>query len=198
MARSAPSVARAPSRAGSLAPRLESCSPWPGTRPTPTRPPPPRSPPPAHVLNATFGPPRGRLWRTPLVPLDKRKSGLLASCRDAPAHGEAIALPPSEARAPARVFVFLLPQARIGQSMYFAYLDEFGHIGRYISRDHARHNDSPIFGLAGYVIPAAKVRCSQRGCSSARTKCSRRRSPGRARSQRDGRRRAPAFTPSPT
>ena len=42
--------------------------------------------------------------------------------------------------------------------MYFAYLDEFGHIGRYISRDHARYNDSPVFGLAGFVIPAAQVR----------------------------------------
>ena len=42
--------------------------------------------------------------------------------------------------------------------MYFAYLDEFGHIGRYISRDYAQHNDSPVFGLAGLVIPAAKVR----------------------------------------
>ncbi len=66
--------------------------------------------------------------------------------------------PLSEARAPARVFVFLFTLGRIGKPMYFAYLDEFGHIGRYISRDHARHNDSPIFGLAGFVIPAAKVR----------------------------------------
>ena len=41
--------------------------------------------------------------------------------------------------------------------MYFAYMDEFGRIGRYISRRHARHNDSPVFGLAGFVIPATMV-----------------------------------------
>ena len=34
---------------------------------------------------------------------------------------------------------------------YFAYLDEFGHIGPYVSRQDLRHNDSPVFGLAGFV-----------------------------------------------
>ena len=29
---------------------------------------------------------------------------------------------------------------------YIAYLDEFGHIGPYIARDDARHNDSPVSG----------------------------------------------------
>lgn len=41
---------------------------------------------------------------------------------------------------------------------YMAYLDEFGHIGPYISKDHPQHNDSPVFGLAGYIIPASEVR----------------------------------------
>ena len=41
---------------------------------------------------------------------------------------------------------------------YFAYLDEFGHIGPYVSRQHTRHNDSPVFGLAGFVLPSAQVR----------------------------------------
>lgn len=41
---------------------------------------------------------------------------------------------------------------------YFAYLDEFGHIGPYISRTDPRYNDSPVFGLAGFVLPAAEVR----------------------------------------
>ncbi len=41
---------------------------------------------------------------------------------------------------------------------YFAYLDEFGHIGPYIARTDPRHNDSPVFGLAGYVLPSAEVR----------------------------------------
>ena len=37
---------------------------------------------------------------------------------------------------------------------YFAYLDEFGHIGPYVARQHPRHNDSPVFGLAGFVMPS--------------------------------------------
>lgn len=41
---------------------------------------------------------------------------------------------------------------------YIAYLDEFGHIGPYISRDDPRHNDSPVFGLAGLVLPIEEVR----------------------------------------
>ncbi len=39
-----------------------------------------------------------------------------------------------------------------------AYLDEFGHIGPYISRTDARHKTSPIFGLGGLVLPSTKVR----------------------------------------
>jgi len=39
-----------------------------------------------------------------------------------------------------------------------AYLDEFGHIGPYISRADPIHNDSPVFGLAGIVLPADEVR----------------------------------------
>jgi len=30
---------------------------------------------------------------------------------------------------------------------YLAYLDEFGHIGHYVSREDPKHNDSPVFGL---------------------------------------------------
>ncbi|MDE0394975.1 MAG: DUF3800 domain-containing protein [Gammaproteobacteria bacterium] len=40
---------------------------------------------------------------------------------------------------------------------YFAYLDEFGHIGPYVSRQDPRHNDSPVFGLAGFVLPSEQV-----------------------------------------
>ena len=39
-----------------------------------------------------------------------------------------------------------------------AYLDEFGHVGPYVSRTHPRHNDSPVFGFAGFVMPAEEVR----------------------------------------
>ena len=41
---------------------------------------------------------------------------------------------------------------------YIAYLDEFGHIGPYVARNHPRHNDSPVFGLAGFVMPVEAVR----------------------------------------
>ena len=61
--------------------------------------------------------------------------------------------PLSEARAPARAFVFLEAWVTC-----FAYLDEFGHIGPYISRGDPRYKDSPVFGLAGFVLPAAEVR----------------------------------------
>lgn len=42
--------------------------------------------------------------------------------------------------------------------MYFAYLDEFGHIGPFVDRKHSRYNDSPVFGLTGFAIPADSVR----------------------------------------
>ena len=32
-----------------------------------------------------------------------------------------------------------------------AYLDEFGHVGPYVVRRDPRPNDSPVFGLAGFV-----------------------------------------------
>ena len=41
---------------------------------------------------------------------------------------------------------------------YIAYLDEFGHVGPYVARDDPKHNDSPVFGLAGFVVPADEVR----------------------------------------
>jgi len=42
--------------------------------------------------------------------------------------------------------------------MYIAFLDEFGHIGPYVSRSHAAHNQSPVFGLAGFIIPHQHAR----------------------------------------
>jgi hypothetical protein len=41
---------------------------------------------------------------------------------------------------------------------YIAYLDEFGHIGPFVSRDHPKHNTSPVFGLGGFVLPSSNVR----------------------------------------
>lgn len=42
--------------------------------------------------------------------------------------------------------------------IYIAYLDEFGHVGPYVSRGDPRHNDSPVFGFAGFLMPAEEVR----------------------------------------
>ncbi len=41
---------------------------------------------------------------------------------------------------------------------YIAYLDEFGHDGPFISRHHKVHNGSPVFGLAGFVLPVHNIR----------------------------------------
>ena len=41
---------------------------------------------------------------------------------------------------------------------YLAYLDEFGHVGPYIARDDSHYRTSPVFGLAGFVLPADEVR----------------------------------------
>lgn len=43
-------------------------------------------------------------------------------------------------------------------SVYVAYLDEFGHVGPFISRSHEAHNTSPVFGLGGIVLPVERVR----------------------------------------
>jgi Protein of unknown function (DUF3800) len=43
-------------------------------------------------------------------------------------------------------------------SSYIVYLDEFGHVGPFVSRSHARHNTSPVFGLGGFVLPVERVR----------------------------------------
>lgn len=42
--------------------------------------------------------------------------------------------------------------------MIFAYLDEFGHSGPFFERGHPRHNASPVFGLAGFLMPERSVR----------------------------------------
>ncbi|MCI5218506.1 MAG: DUF3800 domain-containing protein [Candidatus Electrothrix sp. LOE2] len=42
--------------------------------------------------------------------------------------------------------------------LYIAYLDEFGHIGPYLSRDDPRHKTHPVFGLGGVVLPHNQVR----------------------------------------
>lgn len=40
----------------------------------------------------------------------------------------------------------------------FVYLDEFGHIGPFMSRTALRFNESPVFGLAGIILPETAIR----------------------------------------
>lgn len=43
-------------------------------------------------------------------------------------------------------------------SIHFVYLDEFGHIGPFMSRKNPRYNESPVFGLAGIILPETAIR----------------------------------------
>ena len=40
----------------------------------------------------------------------------------------------------------------------FVYLDEFGHIGPFVSRTSPKYNESPVFGLAGIILPDDAIR----------------------------------------
>lgn len=41
---------------------------------------------------------------------------------------------------------------------YIVYLDEFGHIGPFVSKSDPKFKESPVFGLAGYIIPLQEAR----------------------------------------
>lgn len=43
-------------------------------------------------------------------------------------------------------------------TLFNVYLDEFGHIGPYLSRKHPKYKESPVFGLAGFIIPTHEIR----------------------------------------
>lgn len=43
-------------------------------------------------------------------------------------------------------------------STNFVYLDEFGHIGPYMTRKALRYNESPVFGLGGIILPESAIR----------------------------------------
>ncbi len=43
-------------------------------------------------------------------------------------------------------------------SVKFVYLDEFGHIGPFMSRSSEKYNESPVFGLAGIILPEEAIR----------------------------------------
>jgi hypothetical protein len=42
--------------------------------------------------------------------------------------------------------------------VHFVYLDEFGHLGPFMSRTAPKYNESPVFGLAGIILPENAVR----------------------------------------
>lgn len=42
--------------------------------------------------------------------------------------------------------------------MLFVYLDEFGHVGPFVHRQDPKYKDSPVFGMAGIILPEASIR----------------------------------------
>lgn len=48
--------------------------------------------------------------------------------------------------------------ASVFLEMYIAFLDEFGHVGPFQFRSAPRYNESPVFGLAGILLPSESVR----------------------------------------
>lgn len=90
-------------------------------------------------------------------------SNLLSALDDGMAHSYHLhnasgnaGCPPSEARIEQSTAGFRVSGGK--HRHYVVYLDEFGHIGPFVARHHQRHNDSPVFGLAGLMIPAEAVR----------------------------------------
>ena len=57
-----------------------------------------------------------------------------------------------------RAFVFLGQGHPELMTHFVAYLDEFGHVGQYVSRTHSHFKTSPVFGLGGILLPAEEVR----------------------------------------
>jgi hypothetical protein len=43
-------------------------------------------------------------------------------------------------------------------TIHFVYLDEFGHIGPFMSRRAPKYNESPVFGLGGIILPEEAIR----------------------------------------
>ena len=40
----------------------------------------------------------------------------------------------------------------------FAYLDKYWHVGSYVAQDDPNYRECPVYGLAGFVLPADQVR----------------------------------------
>lgn len=52
----------------------------------------------------------------------------------------------------------MLFEVRASAFMIFAYLDEFGHAGPYYGVQHPKFNTSPVFGVAGFLLPETAIR----------------------------------------
>lgn len=60
-------------------------------------------------------------------------------------------LPGARSASPRCILVYYL-------LVLLSYLDEFGHIGPFVTAEHPRFNTHPAFGYAGFVIPDVNVR----------------------------------------
>lgn len=45
-----------------------------------------------------------------------------------------------------------------GSKLHFIFLDEFGHIGPFVSRTDKKYKTSPVFGMAGFMLDSGRVR----------------------------------------
>lgn len=53
---------------------------------------------------------------------------------------------------------FCVSAADYSDRVLIAYLDEFGHVGPYVSPEHGKFFHNPVFGYAGIILPASNVR----------------------------------------
>ncbi len=79
------------------------------------------------------------------------------------------------------------------QIMLLAYIDEFGHIGPYISSRHEKFKDHPVFGYSGFIIPAHNVRPLGAFLNPSKAICLHMRLNSQANIPSDGRKKAPHF-----
>jgi len=56
------------------------------------------------------------------------------------------------------VSVAVFMEIEVPHRTYLVYLDEFGHIGPFVSRIDPKYNTFPVFGFGGIIIPADQVR----------------------------------------
>jgi hypothetical protein len=67
-------------------------------------------------------------------------------------------MPPRSFRGPCHLGAGFRVSWAMRMSVRFVYLDEFGHIGPFMSRSSPKYNESPVFGLAGIILPEEAIR----------------------------------------